>query len=521
MSRTSASPRFTEANKLFMYRLLRDRIGCGKQTFITRVEEELAQERLAAQDLGFDSTLQLLEELGPEVVKITLFKGGRAYATLLTREDWDKALAAPESKAPSKGNKPWKKKKGDKSLKPSCPKRVKTEKPQDVQKSVSPVAEDAQEQPTVAPDAAPCADGADETQTQPSSATSVETRAESKGPDARLRNAIFSFDGLEPSEPADCPEAVEPKSDEPETDGQPLDEAEADEKGAPEEGCSGSSPHIALTVTYDPYTGQKGESSLIATPEELARRAVEKAAAEAARRAAQEASAAAARAAQIARERRAAVIAAAIAERAAQKEAEAARELAEAEARARAEAEAEITELDPVDTCETCYQGEPVADDAAAAAAAAATDATVATDAMESPLSSQEPKTPAPSDERQGGAVAPATPCEPTAPQLPSDFPLDFSEEVFCPGPLLHELTLLYPYGADVMGIVSEYCLIARERGSIEASRSRATFSICFLKDGQRATANVVIRRRRDAGMGAAWAIDSLAVEDGDARDPE
>ena len=82
-----------------MYRLLRDQLGCGKQTFITRVDEVLAQDRLTAEDLGFDSTLQLLEALGADVVKITLFKGGRAYATVLPREDWDKALAAPETKA--------------------------------------------------------------------------------------------------------------------------------------------------------------------------------------------------------------------------------------------------------------------------------------------------------------------------------------------------------------------------------------------------------------------------------------
>ena len=106
----------------------------------------------------------------------------------------------------------------------------------------------------------------------------------------------------------------------------------------------------------------------------------------------------------------------------------------------------------------------------------------------------------------------PAPEPAPVAPALPSDFPLDFSSEVFCPGPLLHSLTMLYPYGADVMGIVSEYCLIARERGSIEASRSKATFSIRYLQNGQRATADVVIRRRREAGMGAAWAIESVTV---------
>ena len=103
-----------------MYRLLRDQLGCGKQTFITRVDEVLAQDRLTAEDPGFDSTLQLLEALGADVVKITLFKGGRAYATVLPREDWDKALAAPETKALQR-KQALKKKKGDKSIKPKLP----------------------------------------------------------------------------------------------------------------------------------------------------------------------------------------------------------------------------------------------------------------------------------------------------------------------------------------------------------------------------------------------------------------
>lgn len=533
MPRTCTSPRFTEANKLFMYRLLRDQLGCGKQTFITRVDEVLAQDRLTAEDLGFDSTLQLLEALGADVVKITLFKGGRAYATVLPREDWDKALAAPESKAPAKGNKPWRKKKGDKSIKPSCPKRVKREEAP----AESPAVKMDEDSAAALPNRADIAAGDDAA----TSDSTPESQQPAAARDPRLRNANFSLEGIDADEADTAKDKGEADDASAETNASESDSAPvADNAPEATEERAADSPHITLTVTYDPYTGQEGESSLVATPEELAKRAAEKAAAEAARRAAQEATAAAARAAQIARERRAAVIAAAIAERAAQKEAEAARELAEAEARARAEAEADMAAMEDADRQDDAAKSdvaalEPVAGDTPADEIShqqPVADSSRANDAAEDENASLLAPPLAPQEEADPAATAAAEPVEssadssstpapapapesapapaPAAPALPSDFPLDFSSEVFCPGPLLHALTMLYPYGADVMGIVSEYCLIARERGSIEASRSKATFSICYLQNGQRATADVVIRRRREAGMGAAWAIDSV-----------
>ena len=525
MPRTCTSPRFTEANKLFMYRLLRDQLGCGKQTFITRVEEVLAQDRLAAEDLGFDSTLQLLEELGPDVVKITLFKGGRAYATIQVREDWDKALAAPESKTPTKGNKPWKKKKGDKSIKPSCPKRVKREAavldiaPSDKDEGTksAPATRDdaftnASEAPSSAmPDSTSISAGS-------SNQKSGETRKATPR-DPRLRNANFSLEDPEASELGASKDETKAGDEAkqscvaPEAAPIPDETSEGAGKQSRASENAGDSPHIALTVTYDPYTGQQGESSLVATAEELARRAAEKAAAEAARRAAQEATAAAARAAQIARERRAAVIAAAIAERAAKKEAEAARERAEAEANIAA---MEETVQQGEYALEGAKQGGSTVPDLTASAEPAQDEPPRKEVKLENSPTIDANETLGQNAIRAAGQDAPATadelePSSP-APALPSDFPLDFSNEVFCPGPLLHALTMLYPYGADVMGIISEYCLIARERGTIEASRSKATFSICYLQDGHRATANVVIRRRREVGMGAAWAIDSVAV---------
>ena len=76
MSKTIVRPTLSLGNHIYLYRLLRDAIGCGKQTFMTQVEEALAAGDMAAYDLGFESTRELLEELD-DCIKLTVFKGGR------------------------------------------------------------------------------------------------------------------------------------------------------------------------------------------------------------------------------------------------------------------------------------------------------------------------------------------------------------------------------------------------------------------------------------------------------------
>lgn len=75
MSKTIVKPVLSPGNHIYLYRLLRDAIGCGKQTFMTQVEEALAAGDMAAYDLGFESTRELLEELD-DCIKLTVFKGG-------------------------------------------------------------------------------------------------------------------------------------------------------------------------------------------------------------------------------------------------------------------------------------------------------------------------------------------------------------------------------------------------------------------------------------------------------------
>ena len=91
MAHNTSAPALTPGNVIYLYGVLRDAIGVGKQTFITHVEAALADKRLTADDLGFDSTQALLESLG-DGVKLTIFKGGRLYATLVAQPDWDAAL---------------------------------------------------------------------------------------------------------------------------------------------------------------------------------------------------------------------------------------------------------------------------------------------------------------------------------------------------------------------------------------------------------------------------------------------
>lgn len=134
MSKTIVRPTLSLGNHIYLYRLLRDAIGCGKQTFMTQVEEALAAGDMTAYDLGFESTRELLEELD-DCIKLTVFKGGRLYATVIANEAWDAALAKGEDKpkATKSAKQSYKKKKrGEKDLKAVRPKHVKRAEPEPV-----------------------------------------------------------------------------------------------------------------------------------------------------------------------------------------------------------------------------------------------------------------------------------------------------------------------------------------------------------------------------------------------------
>lgn len=428
MSKTIVRPTLSLGNHIYLYRLLRDAIGCGKQTFMTQVEEALAAGDMTAYDLGFESTRELLEELN-DCIKLTVFKGGRLYATVIANEAWDAALAKGEDKPKTaKGAKQSykKKKRGEKDLKAVRPKHVKRAEPK-------PVAE-------VAPEPEP----------EPEIEAAIEVTAEAETEIAATTDPKVISEQEATAELNEAPKSTaEEAADQPETPAFQNsdvfgDETEDDQPDEPDDQDATEStpepetpqPAISLTVVYDPENANAGITTMASTPIE-AKSSVEN-------------------------------------ENATQVE------LDTATANAPAIVESADSAATPKVGTESVLGTEPVP-------------------VVEvTPVNEQ--------------AFAPAmvpTPA-PVAPAIPEDFPIDFATEVFCPGPLLHQLSTYLPYGADTLGIVGEYYWIARERGTIEAARNRASFPLRYTQAGERREVAVRIRRNTTGGLGAAWTIDKV-----------
>lgn len=245
------APQLTPNNRIYLYQLLSRELGCGKQTFMPAVEEALARDRMTSDDLGFESTRALLEAL-EEFVKLTVFKGGRIYATVMAQPAWDEALAALESgKAKDAGgpsNKPWKRKKADKALKPVRPKRVKRPEPAPEPEPIAKT--EAVESPALPGAAA---------QTR-----AEETEAASENTNADAVNIPEDAPATETAEAVEAVETVEVV----ETTGihEKASLTEPDDACACVEGGAQPSPAVSLTVTYDPYSDIDRETKLESHP---------------------------------------------------------------------------------------------------------------------------------------------------------------------------------------------------------------------------------------------------------------
>ena len=426
MSKTIVKPVLSPGNHIYLYRLLRDAIGCGKQTFMTQVEEALAAGDMAAYDLGFESTRELLEELD-DCIKLTVFKGGRLYATVIANETWDAALAKGDDKPKAaKGAKQSykKKKRGEKDLKAVRPKHVKHSEPE----------------PAVEAKAA----------AEPKAEIEVVVEA------AEIETEIVATTDSEVTSEQEVTETPEPAIEEPASQPETSafqnsdifgDDAEDGQTDEPVEQDTSAvmpepetpQPAISLTVVYDPENANAGITTMASTPVE-AKPSVEN-------------------------------------ENAAQVEADT------------AAADASVT-AEPADS---------------AAKPEAKPEPAPVTEPVSAPACDQAPA-PAPVPTP---AAAPIP--EPAAPTIPDDFPVDFATEVFCPGPLLRQLSTYLPYGTDTLGIVGEYYWIARERGIIDAARNRASFPLRYTQAGERHEVTVRIRRNTTGGLGATWTIDKVA----------
>lgn len=428
MSKTIVRPTLSLGNHIYLYRLLRDAIGCGKQTFMTQVEEALAAGDMTAYDLGFESTRELLEELN-DCIKLTVFKGGRLYATVIANEAWDAALAKGEDKPKAaKGAKQSykKKKRGEKNLKAVRPKHVKRPEPEAIVEAVPKLEPETEIEVAIGATA--------ETEiaatTDPEVISEQETTAElNETPKSTTEEAANQSET--PAFQNSDVFGDETENDQPD---EPDDQDATESTPEPET----PQPAISLTVVYDPENANAGITTMASTPIE-------------------------------------------------------AKSSVEAEDAPQADAKTE-TEDATVSVEPTDFAGkpEPVPESAPVI------------DSTSAPVYDQIPvpaTAPAP--------VAVPAPA-PAAPVIPEDFPVDFATEVFCPGPLLHQLSIYLPYGADTLGIVGEYYWIARERGTIEAARNRASFPLRYTQAGERREVTVRIRRNTTGGLGATWAIDKV-----------
>lgn len=428
MSKTIVRPTLSLGNHIYLYRLLRDAIGCGKQTFMTQVEEALAAGDMTAYDLGFESTRELLEELN-DCIKLTVFKGGRLYATVIANEAWDAALAKGEDKPKAtKGAKQSykKKKRGEKDLKAVRPKHVKRPEPEAMVEAAPEPEPEAEIEVAIEVTA--------EAETEIAATTDLEVISEQEAT-VELNEAPKSTT----EEAADQPEtpafqnsdvfgneAEDDQSDEP--DDQDASES-APEPETPQ-------PAISLTVVYDPENANAGITTMASTPIEVKSSVKNQGAPQV--------------------------------------------ELDTATADAPAIVEPADSAAMPKADTESVLGTEPA------------------------PVIEVTPV----NEQASAPAMAPAP--APAASTIPEDFPIDFATEVFCPGPLLHQLSTYLPYGADTLGIIGEYYWIARERGTIEAARNRASFPLHYTQAGERHEVTVRIRRNTTGGLGSTWAIDKV-----------
>ena len=245
------APQLTPNNRIYLYQLLSRELGCGKQTFMPAVEEALARDRMTSDDLGFESTRALLEAL-EEFVKLTVFKGGRIYATVMAQPAWDEALAALESgKAKDVGgpsNKPWKRKKADKTLKLVRPKRMKRPEPAPEPEPIAKT--EAVESPALPGAAA-------QTRAEETEATSENTNADA----VNIPEDAPATETAEAAETVETVEVVETTGIHEEASLTEPDDACACVEGGPQ-----PSPAVSLTVTYDPYGGIDRETKLESHP---------------------------------------------------------------------------------------------------------------------------------------------------------------------------------------------------------------------------------------------------------------
>ena len=240
-----------QEHALYLYKLLKTTIGISKQTPLSTVEGVLIEDDLAPQDFGFDDIRALMEAC-PDFIKITAFKKGYVYATLLTFDTFETALVAGEKNVEAQNNgKPWKRRRGAKSIRALKPKHLVVD--------TEPEAEElpTQEEPTETEEL-PVTESSEELSVTETALVAEESAAEAPEEDLRQESADNAAPEHAGTDDA-APEPVEIET--------PAPEPKAAEPTVPEPVVP--EPTISLTVTYNPYDGSDEEKTLEAAPSVL------------------------------------------------------------------------------------------------------------------------------------------------------------------------------------------------------------------------------------------------------------
>lgn len=240
-----------QEHALYLYKLLKATIGVSKQTPLSTVEGVLIEDDLAPQDFGFDDIRALMEAC-PDFIKITAFKKGYVYATLLTFDTFEAALVAGEKNVEAQNNsKPWKRRRGAKSIRALKPKHLVVEAEPEAEELPTQEESTESEELTVT-----------ESSEELSVAETAPIAEESadKAPEEDFQQE--SADDVTPEPAGTADDALEPVEIE-----TPAPESKAAELTVPEPVVP--EPTISLTVTYNPYDGSDEEKTLEATPSVL------------------------------------------------------------------------------------------------------------------------------------------------------------------------------------------------------------------------------------------------------------
>ena len=214
-------PNITTGNRLYLYQLFKREIGTGRQELVARFEEVLEADGIAPADLGCTEVRDLLAQLD-EMIKLTVFRRGRTYATLMRNEEYEGYLAArddPTQRKAVQSGKSWKRKRANKVPKPAKPRHRRPEP------TPEPEAESAAE-------AEPDANSEPEPKPEPEAESAVDAEPEAKA----------------------VPEAEAEPEAEQEVAHEPVPEADAvpEPAPAPRPAPESQVPSISLTITYDP-----------------------------------------------------------------------------------------------------------------------------------------------------------------------------------------------------------------------------------------------------------------------------